>query len=296
MKSVLLTGRHGQVSSYLQPLLRENYSLVVVDRNELDLSKPADIAAVLQTISPDFIINPAAYTGVDLAEEEAELAYRINSEAPAEIAQYCSESGTPLIHFSTDYVFDGNADRPYIETDSAAPTGVYGDSKLKGELAVLESGAPAVILRTSWVYSNVGKNFYRTMLKLAESRNQLSVVADQVGSPTYAGSIAVATEAILNAITQTGPDEAQSGVFHLTCGGQTSWHGFAEAIFNQHGLNSVEVSPIGTADYPTPARRPAYSVLNNSKLDQVYGIALPDWQHALQQCVGENHAAEEASK
>lgn len=287
MKNILVIGQNGQVSTYLQRAMPAE-SLRVANRELLDLSKVDQVQASLAELAPDLIINPAAYTAVDLAESETELAYAINRDAVSEIAQYAASHQVPLIHFSTDYVFPGDADKPYKETDVTGPTGAYGASKLAGEKAVLESGAPAVILRTAWVYSNHGKNFYRTMLNLAESRDELSVVADQVGAPTYAGSIAEATKRLVEIILeQGGLQEGQSGVYHFTCTGQTSWCEFARAIFVENEVTNITVNPIATADYPTPAKRPAFSVLDCSKLKSVFGISLPHWGTALAQCAAE---------
>ncbi|MBT8113880.1 MAG: dTDP-4-dehydrorhamnose reductase, partial [Arenicella sp.] len=282
MKTVLIIGSNGQVSTYLQRALRDDYSLLVAGRDSIDLSRPQSVRAALDGYAPDLIINPAAYTAVDLAEQEAELATRINCDSVAELAQFCHDTMTPLIHFSTDYVFSGDASEPYSEDAPASPSGVYGRSKYQGEQAILHAAAPAIILRTSWVYSNHGKNFYRTMLALAETRDQLTVVADQVGAPTFAGSIANATKSLVDIICQQGgiPLE-QQGIYHFSCAGQTSWYEFANQIFSQHGIDGVEVMPISTEQYPTPAKRPAFSVLDNSKLYKVFHIALPDWEVAL---------------
>lgn len=288
MKTVLLIGQNGQVSTYLQKNLQGHFNLHVAGRDEIDLSQPSLIQDALAKIKADIIVNPAAFTAVDLAEQEQELAYVINRDAVSQIASFCGTTSTPLIHFSTDYVFAGDASTPYLETDSPAPTGVYGASKLGGEQAVLDSGAPALILRTSWVYSNHGKNFYKTMLSLAESRNELSVVADQIGAPTYAGSIADATTELLQRIDQQdGISKEQAGVYHFSCGGETSWCEFAKALFVANHVEQMTVNPISTSEYPTPAKRPAYSVLDCSKLDAVFGIRLPTWQQALADCVAE---------
>jgi len=292
MEKVLLIGRNGQVTSYLQGVLNGDsnaeYELLVAGRDELDLNNIASIQPSLERFSPDVVINPAAFTAVDLAEDEKESAFRINRDAVAEIASYCARNKTVLIHFSTDYVFAGDANEPYLESDATAPTGVYGQSKLEGEEAILSSDAPAVILRTAWVYSNHGKNFYKTMLMLAETRKQLSVVGDQIGAPTYAGSIADAIKQLLDRICeQGGLMQGQAGVYHFTCQGQTSWADFAKAIFVENEITSVTVTNITTQEYPTPAKRPAYSVLNLDKLKQTFGISLPHWGTALAHCAAE---------
>lgn len=289
-KKVLLIGQNGQVSTYIQNALEGDAEcqLVIAGRDDLDLSKPSEVQASLTQFAPDIIVNPAAYTAVDLAEQEQDLAYAINRDAVAEIAAYSNQTETPLVHFSTDYVFDGDASKPYLEDHEAAPSGIYGASKLGGEQAILESKAPAIILRTSWVYSNHGKNFYKTMLALSESRTELSVVADQVGAPTYAGSIADATVSLLKQIIQQGgiPTE-QRGVYHFTCQGQTSWCDFAKAIFVENQVSNMIVNPISTQEYPTPAKRPAYSVLDGGKLQAMFDLSLPHWGTALAHCAAE---------
>ncbi len=288
MKKIILIGRNGQVTSYLQRVLKGDYELEVLGREQLDLSQTGVIQEVLDKSTPSLIINPAAYTAVDLAEEHQQDAMAINRDAVAEIAAFCSKSQTPLIHFSTDYVFAGDANEPYLETDATIPNGMYGQSKLEGEQAILAAKAPAIILRTSWVYSNQGKNFYKTMLNLASTGDELSVVADQVGAPTYAGSIADATKQIAEKILeQGGLTEEQVGVYHFTCQGQTSWAEFAKAIFVENEISTVTVNGITTEEYPTPAKRPAFSVLNGDKLTRVFGVSLPHWGTALAHCAAE---------
>lgn len=288
MANILLIGQNGQVTTYIQSRLGTFYDLTVAGRDALDLSKPDRVESILDGLEPSLIINPAAYTAVDAAEENQEAAYLINRDAVASIAEYSAANSVPLIHFSTDYVFPGNANEPYTEDDSTGPTGVYGRSKLSGENAIIDSGAPALILRTSWVYSNHGKNFYNTMLALSESRSELNVVNDQVGAPTYAGSIAEATKSLIDIVLEQGEiREEQKGIYHFTCQGQTSWAEFAKAIFVENELNHMKVNGIPSSDYPTPAQRPAYSVLSNKKLLNNFGISLPHWGTALSQCVAE---------
>lgn len=287
MSKILIIGQHGQVSTYLQRAMGD-YDLVVAGRDIVDLSVPGEVYQALANLQPDFIINPAAYTAVDAAEENQDQAFTINRDAVAEIARYCEANDTPLIHFSTDYVFSGESETPYTETDLVGPTGVYGQSKLGGELAVLKSGASAIILRTSWVYSNHGKNFYKTMLGLSEQRDELNVVNDQFGAPTYAGSIASACKQLVDVVLeQGGLEPEQAGIYHFTCQGQTSWAEFAKSIFVENEITKMTVNGIPSTDYPTPAQRPAYSVLNGKKLLDVFGIALPHWGTALSQCVVE---------
>jgi dTDP-4-dehydrorhamnose reductase len=292
MSSILIVGQHGQVSTYLQRVFCAEHDLdceiVVAGRDQIDLSQPAKIKSTLAAIKPSVIINPAAYTAVDLAEQESELAFLINAAAVKEIAEYCVDTNTPLIHFSTDYVFSGDASRPYTEQDPAAPNGVYGQSKLDGERAIIVSGAPAIILRTSWVYSNHGKNFYKTMLMLSQSRDEISVVADQIGAPTYAGSIAKTCKALAMTVLRQGEIKPeQRGIYHFSCEGETSWCEFAKAIFTKNGLKHMTVSGISTEDYPTPAKRPAYSVLSGIRLQSTFELSLPEWQDALAECAAE---------
>ena len=289
MNTVVILGQSGQVSTYLQRKLSSNPNLQikVLGRDQVDLSRPNDIAAGLSAANADIIINPAAFTAVDLAETQQDDCFVANRDAVRAIAEFCAETSTPLIHFSTDYVFSGDAESPYKETDPTGPTGVYGHSKLEGEQAVLASGAPAVILRTAWVYSNVGKNFYKTMLALSESRNELNVVNDQVGSPTFAGSIANATASICEQMLAQEFDERKYGIYHLTCQGQCSWAEFAQAIFRANGVSSMTVHGIPSSEYPTPAKRPSYSVLSGAKLADQFGVALPNWLDALHDCAQE---------
>jgi len=248
------------------------------------------LAALSKDHSLDIIINPAAYTAVDLAEQEQELANKINAKAVAEVGNFCAEFDIPIIHFSTDYVFNGHASNAYKESDAPAPSGVYGQTKLAGEQALIESKAAAVILRTAWVYSNQGKNFYNTMLNLAKTRDTLSVVCDQVGAPTYAGSIASGVKSLVDIFIQQGSiNLEQQGVYNFTCQGQTSWCGFAEQIFESNG-HDITVNGIPSSEYPTPAKRPAFSVLDGTKLETVFGIALPSWEDALNDCVTETQS------
>lgn len=286
MATIVIIGKHGQVSHYLQKALKD-YQLIVLDRQQLDLCDTDKIVPVLQQYKADLIINPAAYTAVDQAEQDVDEAYAINRDAVGEIARFCADSNTSLIHYSTDYVFNGDTDTPYTESSATSPNGIYGKSKLAGEQAVLNSGARALILRTSWVYSNQGKNFYKTMLSLAESRDELSVVNDQAGAPTYAGSIAAVTASLVEIIVQQdGIKEQQSGIYHFTCAGQTTWFDFAKALFIAKNLK-IKVNPIPSSEFPTPVKRPAFSVLDNSLLQSTFGVNLPDWQLALEQCASE---------
>ncbi|MCH2189434.1 MAG: dTDP-4-dehydrorhamnose reductase [Gammaproteobacteria bacterium] len=292
MARVLILGKNGQVSTYLQRDLAASHEVVVAGREIMDLANPEKVYDALKEISPEIIINAAAYTAVDAAETDCETAFAINRDSVTEIARYAGDTKIPLIHYSTDYVFPGDASEPYLESDKVGPSGVYGQSKLEGEQAIRDSDALAITLRTSWVYSNYGKNFYKTMLALSEQRDELNVVNDQIGSPTYAGSISAATKQLVDIIVEQGgllPE--QKGVYHFTCQGQTSWSDFARAIFVEHEITEVKVIGIPTSEYPTPAIRPPFSVLNTKKLMKVFGVSLPHWGTALSQCVAETMAA-----
>lgn len=292
---ILLTGTSGQVGWELARTLAPLGTLLTPSRAEFDLNQPHTLAATMRAWQPDIVINPAAWTAVDLAECEANAAWQVNAQAPAVLAQVAAELNIPLIHFSTDYVFDGQHNRPWEETDMPAPLGVYGASKLAGEQAVLSSGVAGLIFRTTWVYGRRGKNFLLTMLRLAAEREELRVVADQYGAPTWSRQLAEATALVLMMLRQSplGLNEAVrqvSGVYHLSAGGQTSWHGFAEAIVHATASARVQqprVIPISTAEYPLPAARPAYSVLNNDKFAATFGLRLPAWRDSLYQCLAD---------
>ncbi len=292
MKKILLTGVNGQVGHALQKKLA-NYQVFALNRDQLDLSDKDAIRRVVQTIQPDLIINPAAYTAVDKAESEPDLAYAINAIAPQVLAEEAAKINAALIHFSTDYVYDGSKIESYVETDVVNPLSVYGKSKLAGELAINAVGLPHLILRTSWVYGAYGKNFLKTIIRLAGERESLRIVADQFGAPTSSESIADAVIELLN--TWQPHDANQTGIYHFTNQGKTSWHGFSSKIVNEYNClaaskslqmlkaNVENIEPITTADYPTPAARPANSTLSNQKLKQVFNVALPSWQQGLQQ-------------
>lgn len=287
---LLLLGANGQVGHALRRELAPLGEVVCTTRSgslpdggsceRADFDQPATLPALVERIAPDVVVNAAAYTAVDRAEEEAEAAFRANAEAPGALAGACARGGALLVHYSTDYVFDGNGTRPWREDDPTAPLGVYGASKLAGEEAVRGSGARHMVFRTAWVYGTHGHNFMRTMLRLGAERDELRVVADQVGTPTPAGLIARATAQALRAGTDA------SGLWHLTATGGTSWHGFAEAIFAaavERGLlpKAPRLLPIATEDYPTPARRPAYSRLDTTRVQADFGLELPGWAEAL---------------
>ena len=285
---ILLLGSGGQVGTHLADALSSRHELVSLSRSDLDIADEGALRTALEQYQYDFLINAAAYTAVDLAENEPELAEQVNAVAPAVIAECCAEFGTPLIHYSTDYVFNGHGSRPYVEADETDPLGVYGRTKLKGEHAVLESGSDNLVLRTSWVYSGKGNNFYRTMLRLATERDELNIVADQVGAPTYAGSIASATGALVEQISKQGRIAGgRSGLYHMSCQGQTSWCEFARKLLTLNGYSNIRINPITTDEFPTPAKRPAYSVLDNTRLQAAFGLSMPSWEDGLARCVAE---------
>ena len=280
---ILVFGRIGQLGSALAEVLSDRYETRFIDQPELDLTVPESVRDHVQTYLPSIVINAAAYTAVDRAETEPELAHIINARAPESLAYACDEAGAVLIHYSTDYVFDGTASMPYTETAAVAPTGVYGQSKLAGEIAVASATQRYVILRTAWLYSAVGHNFVKTMLKLADSGQPVRVVADQVGSPTYAQDLARVTRSIIEVLNSSRED--CFGLYHVTNTGTTSWHGLAQEIFRLAAHQDVVVQPISTEEYPTPAPRPAYTVLDCSKLERVFGLTLPSWRDALARCI-----------
>lgn len=288
----LIFGGNGQVGHALRRSLAPLGDLVVTTRSgELpeglpceaaDFDQPASLGALVDRLAPDIVVNAAAYTAVDKAEDDADAAYRANAEAPGVLARACAARGIPFVHYSTDYVFDGRGTRPYREDDPTAPLGVYGASKLAGEDAIRAAGGQHLILRTAWVYGQHGHNFMKTMLRLAADRDELRVVADQRGTPTPASLIADVTAELLRL------RDAPSGTFHLTPRGETTWHGFAEAIFEAavaRGLiaRAPKVRPIDTADYPTRASRPGYSRLDIGKLEQALRHPLPEWRGGLEQ-------------
>ncbi|MBC8285610.1 MAG: dTDP-4-dehydrorhamnose reductase [Nitrospinae bacterium] len=291
---ILLTGKNGQVGWELNRSLAKLGTVFAMGRDQMDLSRPETLGSIIQEIRPDIIINAAAYTAVDKAESEPELAMTVNGIAPGVIAEEAKKIGAGMIHYSTDYVFDGKATSPYKEEDSTVPLNIYGKSKLAGEKAVGQAGIDHIILRTGWVYSLRGSNFLLTVQKLAQNRKQIKIVDDQRGGPTWARTIAEGTAHILEQSlkgTTTSKVFTDSGVFHMTCDGETSWFGFANKIFELSGLSkSVELIPIPTIEYPTPAVRPGYSLLSNSKLKQAFGYEMPQWQEALQECMDSTKA------
>jgi len=270
-QNILITGSTGQVGA---ELLRLFPKALAPTRADLDLADESSIRAYIGAHKPRWIINPAAYTAVDKAESEPQLAAAINAEAPRIFGEEAQKIGATVVHFSTDYVFDGTKSTPYVETDPANPLGVYGATKLSGEQALAESGAHHIILRTSWVYGASGKNFLLTILKLASQRPELSIVADQTGAPTWSRDLATLTASII------ASNPTESGVFHATAQGSTTWHGFATEFLRLANI-PTNVLPIPTSAYPTAARRPANSLLNCDKLDRAFNLQLPGWQTSL---------------
>jgi dTDP-4-dehydrorhamnose reductase len=282
---ILVTGCHGQVGHALTRHLQGQGEIHALGREQLDLSRSESIRAVMQSLRPAMVINAAAYTAVDQAESEEALALRINAEAPGVLAEEAVKIGASLIHYSTDYVFDGSKQGAWVEEDSVSPLSAYGRSKLAGEQAIAVTGVPHLILRTSWVYGLHGKNFLLTMLRLAQSRDSLSIVDDQIGAPTWSHTIAEATANIVRHFPRAEQIAKLSGIYHLCASGHTSWHGFAQAIFAHSAVHQhPALQAITTAQYPTPARRPANSVMNTEKFRQCFG-ELPSWQEALQHCL-----------
>ncbi len=283
---ILLLGQHGQVSRELQLLLESRHELIVLGREQLDLADTERLREAVRHLQPELIINAAAHTAVDAAESEPEAAFAINAVAPGVLAEEAAALDVPLIHYSTDYVFDGSKPTAYHEDDLPNPLGVYGRSKLAGEQAISAVGGKHLILRTSWVYSLHGRNFLLTMQRLLQEREQLSVVADQIGAPTWAGSIAAATVQLIERWQQR--QTAAWGVYHFSARGETSWFGFAEAIAAQllaQGRAVAALKPIATTEYPTPAKRPLNSRLDCTRLERDWGVRLPDWHAGLLECL-----------
>lgn len=291
MRTILLTGKNGQVGWELQRTLAPLGRVVSLGPDELDLASPGAIRQAVRSIRPDIIVNPAAYTAVDKAESEAELAQSVNGAAPGVFAEEAKTLGAWMVHYSTDYIFDGTKQGAYLETDAPNPQSVYGKSKLAGENAVRSVGGKHLILRTSWVYGNRGHNFVLTMLRLARERKVLRVVDDQVGAPTWCRSLAEITSQILAQLHMPGLKEDASevsGTYHLTSSGSVSWHGFAAEILHQSGIRPLpDLVAIPSREYPTPAIRPKNSVLSNDKLNSTFGLDAGDWRDNLRLCMQE---------
>jgi dTDP-4-dehydrorhamnose reductase len=294
---ILLLGKNGQVGWELQRSLAPLGEVLALDRHSTawcgDLSQPERLAQTVLTSRPDVIVNAAAHTAVDKAESEAELARCLNVAAPAALAQAAAEVGAWLLHYSTDYVFNGQGNTPWQETDSTGPLSVYGQTKLEGEQAIVASGCKHLIFRTSWVYAARGGNFARTMLRLAGERERLTVIDDQHGAPTGADLIADVTAHAVRQLMQT-QNASLAGIYHLVAGGETTWHGYASHVIAQArhiqpqlALKVTDIAPVPTSAFPTPAQRPLNSRLNTHKLQQAFGLVLPPWQHGVDRMLAE---------
>jgi dTDP-4-dehydrorhamnose reductase len=283
MAHILITGANGQVGSEIDALSIQypEFDLFFADRADLDITKEEEIARFLDRHPFQYLINAAAYTAVDKAETEPELARKVNTDGPRLLAKACRERDIALIHYSTDYVYHTEHNRPYKEDDFTAPKGVYAQTKLEGDLAVLENTDNGMIIRTSWVYSSFGHNFVKTMLRLGRERDQLRIVFDQIGSPTYARDLAKASLDII----QHSKKEKLKGIYHYSNEGVCSWYDFALAIFEIAGIECI-VRPIESKDYPTPAERPPFSVLNKGKMKEDFGLVIPHWRESLAKCIG----------
>jgi len=288
---ILIVGNTGQLGRELERIFAGVGLIVAVNRESVDLADSDQLRQVVHHAAPDVILNAAAYTAVDRAESEVATAHAINALAPRVLAEEAAERNALLVHYSTDYVFDGSKQEPWTEDDSPAPLSVYGASKLAGEQAIQNSRARHLIFRTSWVYSPHGKNFLLTMLRLARERDKLSIVDDQIGAPTSSFALARATRSIVTGALagRYGEPQDWSGLYHMTCAGSVSWFGFAQAIFtraaNQLGAKPPELTPIAAKDYPTAAARPRNSVLSNEKLRARFAVELPSWQSALDEVI-----------
>ncbi|MGN6551790.1 MAG: dTDP-4-dehydrorhamnose reductase [Pararhizobium sp.] len=285
---VLVTGREGQIARSLAARSSDRFRFVTLGRPELDITQPDSVRRAIAATQPVAVVNAAAYTAVDRAEADCATALAVNGEGAGHVARAAAEAGLPVIHLSTDYVFAGGKPTPYVEEDPVGPQGAYGRSKLAGEHAVAAANPAHVVLRTAWVYSPFGTNFVKTMLRLAAERDVVRVVADQEGTPTYAADIAAAIEAVLDRVMEGPQARDWRGTFHLVAAGEASWAEFAEAIFagsTRRGGPRARVEPIGTADYPTPARRPANSRLSNARFRHTFEHQLPHWRDGLARCL-----------
>lgn len=302
---ILLTGKNGQVGGELLHLLPQVGEVVALGHDQLDLSNPTDIRRIIREVRPQLIVNAAAYTAVDQAETDEATARAVNAEAPGLMAEEAKKIGAAVVHYSTDYVFDGTKKAPYDETDPVNPINIYGKTKLTGEDAIRNSGLPHLIFRTSWVYATRGRNFLLTILRLATEREELRIVSDQVGAPTCASEVAAATAKILTGMLGRYDGNfvfpEVSGTYHMSAAGQTTWYDFAKTILEKaeatsHTLDWLAATtmerpliahrliPISTEEFGSPTHRPAYSILSNSRLIQTFGLALPDWHVQLQRC------------
>lgn len=283
--NTLLIGKNGQVGYDILPELEKISNVTAIDVETLDLTRPDDVRQFVRSLRPDIVVNAAAYTAVDKAESEPELAEAINATAPEVLAQEVARTGSLLVHYSTDYVFDGTKSDPYVEEDPVCPINAYGRTKAEGEKSIRRAGCRHLIFRTSWVFSYRGNNFLLTILRLARQRDEFRIVNDQIGAPTSSQSLASATVEVLQHILSAGGADENWGTYHMTAAGETSWFGFASEVFRQASpelLNKVpQLHPIPTSEYPTPARRPSNSRLNCEKLRSKFGVILPHWRDSI---------------
>ena len=284
---ILVFGKTGQVGSGLSRDLLEVGSVRCVGRETADLTDLAAVENVIQEEQPSVIVNAAAYTHVDQAETDKEAAHLVNAKAPAVMAEMAAAMNAWFIHYSTDYVFDGESSAPYAEDNAKNPLGVYGNTKSAGEEAIEQVTNRYLILRTSWVYSNTGRNFLNTILRLSKQQRELRIVDDQIGTPTYSRALSASTATIIKKLVTDQKRQDLAGIFNMTCQGSTTWYGFACEILKTAGIKGVKVQPITTSEFPTPAKRPHFSVLDNSKLERVYGLRLPHWRESLKECLAQ---------
>jgi dTDP-4-dehydrorhamnose reductase len=292
MKKILITGRNGQVGWELQRSLASFGELVAIDAEHMNLADADSIRKMIREVRPDFIVNPAAYTAVDKAESEPDLAMAVNGIAPGILAEEAGKLGALLVHYSTDYVYDGTKSSPYTEEDAPNPQSVYGRTKLAGDTAIQATGCKHIILRTSWVYGVHGGNFVKTMLRLAKERDKLTIVSDQFGAPTWARDLAQATATVLSKWQKQEGERDLCGLYHLTAAGRTNWCDYASEVVRLARnydvalkAKALDIRGIATHEYPLPARRPANSILSNDKIRDSFGIEMPGWQDSLTECV-----------
>ncbi|MBN1378986.1 MAG: dTDP-4-dehydrorhamnose reductase [Gammaproteobacteria bacterium] len=304
MIRILLVGKNGQIGWELQRTLSALGELIATDRQSLDLANVDMIRKVVNDIKPQLIVNASAYTAVDQAESEFEAAMTVNAIAPGILADEAKKIGAALIHYSTDYVFDGKKASPYHEEDICSPLNIYGESKKAGEIAIQNSGCVYIVLRTSWIYGNRGKNFLKSIVNLSKQKHELKIVDDQIGSPTWCRSVAEYSTQIIKSYLRRsfflGKMEKDAGIYHISATNHVSWYGFAERILKEYSRNSgcalAKLVPITTSEYPLPAKRPKYTVLSNDKINKVFGIKMPAWEDMLTMCLSEMYQTESFCK
>jgi dTDP-4-dehydrorhamnose reductase len=283
-KKILITGANGQLGNEMRLLAKEyeEFDFVFTDIDELDLSDAVGVMDYCEQLKPSYLINCAAYTAVDRAEEEKELCWKVNCQAVTNLAKAASKVGAKVLHVSTDYVFDGTNTKPYVETDPVCPVSTYGKSKLEGETTLMEHCPESVIVRTAWLYSIYGNNFVKTMIRLGKERDSISVVTDQIGSPTYARDLA---DALMDMVVAAEKGNFKTGIYHYSNEGICSWYDFTLKIHELAGTTNCKIIPVTTKEYPTKTIRPAYSVLSKEKIKADYGIIIPPWEESLADCI-----------